>query len=81
MADTETKTSDTHIIGDIVEGVVIAVDRSVVYIDLSPIGTGIIYGREFAVAKDILRKTKVGDTISAPNHRKQKHRKDTLISH
>lgn len=52
-------------IGDVVEGSVIAVDRSVVYIDLSPIGTGIIYGREFAVVKDILRKIKPHDTISA----------------
>lgn len=63
--DTATKTPDTYTIGDVVEGVVIVVDRSVVYIDLSPIGTGIIYGREFTVAKDILRKTRVGDAISA----------------
>lgn len=63
--DTEVKAADIHTVGDIVEGVVIAVDRSVVYIDLSPVGTGIIYGREFTVAKDILRKTRVGDTISA----------------
>ena len=62
---TETKALDTYTVGDIIEGTVIAVDRSVVYIDLSPIGTGIIYGREFIVAKDILRKTMVGDTISA----------------
>ena len=66
--DTETKatdTQDTHTVGAVVEGEVIAVNRSVVYINLSPFGTGIIYGREFTVAKDILRKTRVGDTISA----------------
>ena len=63
--ETETKTPETYTVGDIVEGVVVAVDRSVVYIDLAPLGTGIIYGREFTVAKDILRKTRVGDTISA----------------
>ena len=63
--ETETKAPDTYAVGDIIEGVVVAVDRSVVYIDLSPIGTGIIYGREFTVAKDILRKTRIGDTISA----------------
>ena len=61
----EAKTPDTYAVGDVIEGTVIAVDRSVVYIDLSPLGTGIIYGREFTVAKDILRKTQVGDAISA----------------
>ena len=63
--DTAVKTEKYHAVGDVVDGAVLAVDRSTVYIDLSPFGTGIIYGREFAVAKDILRKIKVGDTISA----------------
>ena len=52
-------------IEDVIEGKVIAIDRTTVYIDLSPFGTGIIYGREFSIAKDILRKTKIGDLISA----------------
>ena len=52
-------------LGDVVKGDVIAVDRSTVFIDLSPFGTGIIYGREFSVAKDVLRKVRIGDTISA----------------
>ncbi len=67
-ATTETtvlKTLLRHVVGDVVEGTIIAIDRSTVYIDLSPVGTGIIYGREFIVAKDILRKARVGDTISA----------------
>ncbi len=63
MTNTDTETLYTT--GDIVEGKIIAVDRSTVYIDLSPVGTGIIYGREFTLAKDVLRKVKVGDTISA----------------
>ena len=63
MTNTDTETLYTT--GDIVEGKIIAVDRSTVYIDLSPVGTGIIYGREFTAAKDVLRKVKVGDTISA----------------
>lgn len=62
---TAVKVPEAHGVGDVVDGVVVAVDRSVVYVDLSPIGTGIIYGREFSVAKDILRKTHVGDAISA----------------
>lgn len=51
--------------GDLTEGPVIAIDKSRVYIDLHPFGTGIIYGREFLNAKDILRKVNLGDTISA----------------
>lgn len=34
-------------VGSIVEGKVVARDRSSLFIDLGPQGTGIIYGREF----------------------------------
>lgn len=51
--------------GDLIEGVVIAIERSHIYIDLPPFGTGILYGREFMNARDILRKTNVGDSIAA----------------
>jgi len=53
------------IIGDLVEGPVIAVEKSSVYIDLAPFGTGIIYGREFINARDIIKKINVGDTVAA----------------
>ena len=53
------------VVGTLVEGPVLAVDKSRVYIDLFPFGTGIIYGREFLNAKDILRKVNLGDNISA----------------
>lgn len=49
--------------GDVVEGVVSAVGRARVYVDLSPFGTGLIFGREYMNARDILRKVSVGDTI------------------
>ncbi|MEO8637729.1 MAG: S1 RNA-binding domain-containing protein [Candidatus Taylorbacteria bacterium] len=52
-------------VGDIVEGKVISNDKSGVYIDLSPIGTGIIFGREYINARDIIKKVLVGDTIAA----------------
>lgn len=52
-------------VGDTVEGEIIAIDRGRVYIDLPPFGTGIIYGREFLSAADILRKSNIGDSISA----------------
>ncbi len=51
--------------GDLLEGPVISIEKSSVYIDLPPFGTGIIYGREFLNASDILRKVNIGDTIAA----------------
>lgn len=51
--------------GDIVEGTVSAIGRARVYIDLPPFGTGLIYGREFMNARDILRKVGIGDSIAA----------------
>jgi small subunit ribosomal protein S1 len=51
--------------GDLVEGTIIAISRGRVYIDLPPFGTGLIYGREYLNAADVLRKANQGDTISA----------------
>ena len=49
----------------LVEGSVIMIKKSSVYVDLSPFGTGIIYGREFMNAKDIIKKISLGDVIKA----------------
>ncbi len=49
----------------LVEGPVITILKSAVYIDLAPFGTGIIYGREFQNAKDIIKKINIGDTVKA----------------
>lgn len=49
----------------LVEGPVILIQKSSVYIDLAPYRTGIIYGREFINAKDIIRKISVGDVVKA----------------
>ena len=51
--------------GSLVEGKVIAKDRSSIFIDLGPQGTGIIYGREFYEAKDTIKNLSIGDTIFA----------------
>jgi small subunit ribosomal protein S1 len=51
--------------GDLVEGTIITISRGRVYVDLPPFGTGIIYGREYLNAADVLRKANSGDTISA----------------
>lgn len=51
--------------GDLVEGTIVAIERGRLYVDLPPFGTGLIYGREYLNAADILRKANVGDTITA----------------
>lgn len=50
---------------EIVEGPVISISRSAVYIDLKPFGTGIIFGREFMNAREIIKKINQGDIIKA----------------
>jgi small subunit ribosomal protein S1 len=49
----------------LVEGPVISIQKSSVYVDLAPFGTGIIFGREFINAKDIIKKINIGDVIKA----------------
>ncbi len=61
VADTPAPLQD----GQIIDGVVSAVGRAKVYVDIVPHGTGIIYGREYMNARDILRKVSVGDAINA----------------
>src|SRR3989344_1871111 len=51
--------------GDLVEGTIVAMSRGRIYVDLPPFGTGLIYGREYLNAADILRKANAGDTITA----------------
>ncbi|MDD5318278.1 MAG: S1 RNA-binding domain-containing protein [Candidatus Pacebacteria bacterium] len=52
-------------VADIVEGPVIAIDKKGVFVDLHPYGTGIIYGREYINARDIIKKVNIGDSIAA----------------
>jgi small subunit ribosomal protein S1 len=49
---------------DLVEGPVISIDKGAVYVDLPPFGTGIIYGKEFQNARDIIKRISVGDTVN-----------------
>lgn len=51
-------------VDDLVEGPVISIDKGAVYIDLPPFGTGIIYGKEFINARDIIKKINVGDVVA-----------------
>ncbi|MEK7095127.1 MAG: S1 RNA-binding domain-containing protein [Patescibacteria group bacterium] len=59
------ETKNPPAIGDLVEGSVINIEKSAVYIDLAPFGTGIIFGREFITARDIIKKINIGDVIAA----------------
>jgi len=52
-------------VGDLVEGPVIAVDKNGVFIDLHPYGTGIIFGKEYIAARDIIKKINIGDKVAA----------------
>jgi len=52
-------------VDSLVEGPVILIEKSSVYVDLAPFGTGIIYGREFINAKDVINKISLGDIIKA----------------
>ncbi|HEY4480171.1 MAG TPA: S1 RNA-binding domain-containing protein [Candidatus Paceibacterota bacterium] len=49
---------------DIVEGVVMLVAKNAVYVDISPWGTGIIFGKEYINARDLLKKVNIGDKIT-----------------
>ncbi|MFZ2523074.1 MAG: S1 RNA-binding domain-containing protein [Minisyncoccia bacterium] len=66
--DTMSKIIDDSInppgIDDVVEGKVIGIEKSAVYIDIPPFGTGIIYGREYINARDIIKKINVGDSVA-----------------
>ena len=52
-------------VDSLVEGPVLGVEKSVVYVNLGPIGTGIMYGREFINARDVIKKLNTGDIITA----------------
>ncbi len=49
----------------LIEGPVIDIGKSSVYIDLRPYGVGVIYGREYMIAKDIIKKVNIGDLVKA----------------
>lgn len=52
-------------IGALVEGKVIAKEKMTLYVDVPPFGTGIIFGREYLNARDVIKKVNIGDTVTA----------------
>lgn len=65
MADLIKRVPEAPREGDLIEGAVLSIERSAVYVDLGMYGPGIIYGREFLNARDIIKKLSLGDTLSA----------------
>lgn len=51
--------------GSLVEGRVIGRSRMALYVDLAPFGTGIIFGREYLNARDVIKKINPNDYIAA----------------
>ncbi|MEK7200807.1 MAG: S1 RNA-binding domain-containing protein [Patescibacteria group bacterium] len=48
----------------IIEGTVISIDKNSIFVDLKPWGTGVIFGREYINARDIIKKINIGDKIT-----------------
>jgi len=51
--------------GEIMEGKVVAKESGKLFLDLGPIGTGLIYGKEFYEAKNKIKDLKIGDLLFA----------------
>lgn len=52
-------------LGELIEGTVINIQGTRVFVDLAPHGTGIVYGKEYLAARDIIRNLNSGDSVSA----------------
>ena len=51
--------------GELISGTVLSRRGPFVYVDLGPYGTGVVYGREFYNARDIIKTLKIGDAVTA----------------
>lgn len=52
-------------VGEVIDGIVIGKKGSYLYIDLGAFGTGVIYGKEYYDAQDLIKNIKLGDKVSA----------------
>lgn len=48
----------------IIDGTVIAIAKNSIFVDLPPWGTGVIFGKEYINARDIIKKINIGDKIT-----------------
>lgn len=51
--------------GELIQGTVLSRRGPSLYIDLGPYGTGIVYGREYYNARDIIKPLAIGDPVAA----------------
>jgi len=49
----------------LIDGQVIAKGKMSLFVDIPPFGTGIIFGREYFNARDLIKKINIGDTVTA----------------
>ncbi len=52
-------------VGDNIEGTVILNEKNILYVDLGDVGTGIIFGREYLIIKDLIKKIQPGVKITS----------------
>jgi len=52
-------------VGSLIDGVVLAKGKLSLYVDLPPFGTGLIFGREYLNARDVIKKINIGDSVTA----------------
>lgn len=64
MAQYATELGESPKTGDIITGKVRALHKNSVFVDLHPFGTGIIFGREFANARDIIKNIAIGHEVT-----------------
>jgi small subunit ribosomal protein S1 len=51
--------------GEVVKGTILDIASNTLYIDLGPLGVGIVFGRELLDAQETFRHARVGDTVEA----------------
>lgn len=51
--------------GEVIQGKVLGKESSTLYVDLGVFGMGIVYGREYQEAHDMIRSMNIGDAVSA----------------
>lgn len=52
-------------VGALIEGVVLFKQGPYLYLDLGPYGTGVVYGREYYNARDLIKPLQAGDAVMA----------------
>ncbi len=65
MDDIIKNTPNRPEIDSLIDGRVIAKGKMALFVDLPPYGTGMIFGREYFNARDLIKKINIGDTVTA----------------